>query len=102
MSSFVELVSLSREQGIANFRLSLVPVLTVTLQGARKKCANVVKQDPGRTVKQKQEQISPNHVQTFSGGSVHLRKDRMCHRMSRMSCEIETTKHLLTSHLSAN
>ena len=27
---------------------------------------------PGKTVKQEQEHISRNHVQTFSGGSVHL------------------------------
>ena len=27
--------------------------------------------EPGRTVKQEQEQISRNHVQTFSGCSVH-------------------------------
>ena len=27
---------------------------------------------PGRTVKQEQEEISRNHVQTFSGCSVHL------------------------------
>ena len=38
---------------------------------------SMIQAGPGRTVKQEQEQISRNHVQTFSGYSVHLQKMRL-------------------------
>ena len=42
-------------------------------QRARKRKVNLAKQDPGREVKQEQEEISPNPVRAFSGASVCTR-----------------------------
>ena len=44
------------------------------IQRARKRFADLAKQDPGRVVKQEQEEISPNHVQAIYGASVAWQK----------------------------
>ena len=50
----------------------------ITVQRPRKKYADFVKQQPGRarqnSFKQEQEEISHNHVHTFSGGPVQSLK----------------------------
>ena len=51
--------------------MSVFPRLAV--QRARKRFANLAKQDPGRAgrvVKQDQEENSPNHIQAIFGASV--------------------------------
>ena len=68
--------------------------LLIQIQRPQKKYAYFVKQQPGRTVKQEEEELSRNEGHTISGGSVCK-----CNSLSSPSSEAGSTLRLLLKHI---
>ena len=69
----------SQREPVCKYQLNLLQInMHIRVQGSAKSMQILLSNSqagPGRTVKQEHEEISRNHVQTFSGGSVLALED---------------------------